>query len=104
MREEIGAPVRYYKLTDVLTDRADRYPIEYIDHNNQRVRVSLVRYYQLRYNYTIRFQHMPLLLCGPREKNLVFPIEVLRISETYQRIKKLLPEYFQTQCTSVNFL
>uniref|UniRef100_A0A1I8BI44 Piwi domain-containing protein n=1 Tax=Meloidogyne hapla TaxID=6305 RepID=A0A1I8BI44_MELHA len=57
--------------------------------------VSVTEYYAAKYNYRIKFRSMPLIKIMPKERNLVLPIEVLRVSDKLQRLRRKLPDALQ---------
>jgi hypothetical protein len=89
---------RNYKFTNVVEKTAQNTIVPF-----DGKKISTVEYYAKKYGYEIRYPNMPMLQCGPREKNLLFPIEVLQVSERLQRIRQKLPEYLQARCTPVKY-
>ena len=65
--------------------------------------VSIVEYFKFKYHYTIRFPIMPLIQIMPREKNLFLPIEVVRVSDKLQRLRRKLPDTLQAKTNEVSF-
>uniref|UniRef100_A0A915LY55 Uncharacterized protein n=1 Tax=Meloidogyne javanica TaxID=6303 RepID=A0A915LY55_MELJA len=57
--------------------------------------VSVTEYYAAKYNYRVKFRSMPLIKIMPRERNLVLPIEVLKVSDKLQRLRRKLPDALQ---------
>ncbi|KAF7636045.1 hypothetical protein Mgra_00004494 [Meloidogyne graminicola] len=57
--------------------------------------VSVTEYYAAKYRYQIKFRSMPLIKIMPRDRNLVLPIEVLKVSDKLQRLRRKLPDALQ---------
>src|SRR3569623_279654 len=89
---------RNYKFTNVVDKTAQNTIVPF-----DGKKISTVEYYAKKYGYEIRYPNMQMLQCGPREKNLLIPIEVLQVSERLQRIRQKLPEYLQARCTPVKY-
>lgn len=65
--------------------------------------VSVTEYYAAKYNYRVKFRSMPLIKIMPRERNLVLPIEVLKVSDKLQRLRRKLPDALQAMTNQVLF-
>lgn len=69
-----------------------------ITHDGQTM--DVVRYYDIRFHYKIKYPRMPVLLFGSQNRQTCYPIEVLQVSDSWMRIRQLLPEYEQALCTN----
>jgi hypothetical protein len=65
--------------------------------------VSIVEYFEHKYKYKIKYPIMPLIQIMPKEKNLFLPIEVLRVSDKLQRLRRKLPDSLQAKTNNVSF-
>lgn len=65
--------------------------------------VSVTEYYAAKYRYQIKFRSMPLIKIMPRDRNLVLPIEVLKVSDKLQRLRRKLPDALQAMTNQVFF-
>jgi hypothetical protein len=85
---------------DVVANNSDTHKFD----TPQFGRVSVKEYYLKRYGYRIRFPAMPLIQLHPREKGIFLPIEVLRVSDRLQRLRRKLPDALQALTNQVTLL
>ena len=45
---------------------------------------------------------MPLIQLMPREKNVMVPVEMLRVSDRFQRLRRKLPDVLQAKTNQVH--
>lgn len=76
---------------DVINRSSDAYRFPSTEYGEVTVR----EYYRRRYNYELRYPTMPLIQIMPRERNLMIPIELLKISDRMQRLRRKLPDTLQ---------
>lgn len=76
---------------DLIDQTANTHQFDWEGHG----RVTVAQYYQQKYGYRIRYPLMPLIQLQPRERRLFLPIEVLKVSDRWQRLRRKLPDELQ---------